>query len=200
MPEPAPQNILIAALHVFREEGYADTTLEKVARHAKVDPTQLQAQFKDKEGLFTALLRAYSPLEDLLAALEAVEGNSAEDLIRDAMGRMVKITQQHDDFFELVIIDTQINNGTSIALTNLSAQIFPKALTLLDRLKATGQIRPVSDAILGRTVIAMLIGFVLSERAMPQLARLAMRFFPQRAWLDGMIDLMLYGILEDDQR
>jgi hypothetical protein len=27
-----------------------------------------------------------------------------------------------------------------------------------------------------------------------------MRLFPQRAWLDGMVDLLLYGVLEDDAR
>ena len=50
------------------------------------------------------------------------------------------------------------------------------------------------------TLIAMLLGFVASEQAMPKLARVAMRLFPQRAWVDGVVDLMLYGVLEDSAR
>jgi hypothetical protein len=44
------------------------------------------------------------------------------------------------------------------------------------------------------------MGFLASERIAPGAARFAMRLFPQRAWLDGMVDLLLYGVLEDDGR
>jgi hypothetical protein len=89
---------------------------------------------------------------------------------------------------------------TGAFLGNLNAQIFPKAMVLLEKIKATGQLRPASDVILGRTLVSLLLGFVLSERAVPQIARVAMRLVPQHAWLDGMIDLLLYGVLEDEAR
>ncbi len=140
-------------------------------------------------------------ISDLEAALDAVniEGHeTAEDMIRDAMRRVVKVIDQNKAFLELAADDVQANNGASLAA--ISTRIIPKALALMDRIKATGQLRPVPDVIFARTMVAMLMGFIISEQAMPQMARMAMRMFPQRAWLDGMVDLMLYGVLEDDAR
>ncbi|MEP7287440.1 MAG: TetR/AcrR family transcriptional regulator [Chloroflexota bacterium] len=190
------QKLLAAALEIFREQGYVGATLEQVAQRAKLDLTDLRSQFADKSSLFTALFAAHNPIKDLLSALDSVEGESTEDIVRDVMRRMVKVIEQNEAFLELAAIDIQANNGALVSTMML--QVTPKALALLERLKALGELRPVADVILARTLIALLMGFVISERAMPQVARLAMRLFPQRAWLDGSVDLLLYGILEDD--
>lgn len=187
-----------AALEVFRVQGYSGTTLELVAQRAKIPLDQLKQQYADKDRLLAALLSIYSPLPSLLEALDQVEGDSAEDIVRDAMRRTVKALQQNEQFFELAAIDLQVNNGNF--LSGLSMHIMPKALELLERLKATGQLRPVADVILARTIVSLIMGFVLSDKAMPEVARMAMRLFPQRAWLDGASDLLLFGILEDDAR
>ncbi|PJF30798.1 MAG: hypothetical protein CUN51_06335 [Candidatus Thermofonsia Clade 1 bacterium] len=196
---PDPRDpILVAAREVFVQNGYAETSLEQVARHAQLDLTAVQRQYSDKEKLLAAMLRAYSPQAELEAALDAVRGESAADILRDMMHRLVEVARRHEDFFELAIIDAQSNNGTF--LSNLSAAILPKANEILGRMKANDELRPVSDAVIGRTLIAMWIGYIVSERALPQAARFAMRLLPQSLWLDGMIDLMLYGLLEDNAR
>jgi AcrR family transcriptional regulator len=196
--ETANDRVLDAALEVFREQGYNGATLELVAQRAKVDSAALQKQYRDKGGLFSALIKAHSPLSDLEAAFDSIEGDSAEDIIRAMMRRMVEIVEQHRTFVDLAAMDVQANNGAHTS--NLSTQLLPKALQALDKLKATGQLRPVSDMILARTLVSLLVGFIISDQMVPQIARVAMRFFPQRAWLDGMVDLLLYGVLEDDAR
>jgi AcrR family transcriptional regulator len=190
--------ILSAALTVFREQGYPGATLEQIAVRAKIELETVHTRFRDKGGLLAALLAAHNPQDEVLAVFDAVEGESAEDIVRDAMRRMVKVIEQNEEFVELAALDVQFNNGTFLG--NMSLKIAPKAGALLERLKGTGQLRPVSDAIMARTLVSMLMGFVLSERAMPQMARMAMRLFPQRAWIDGMVDLLLFGILEDNAR
>jgi hypothetical protein len=119
-------------------------------------------------------------------------------LLRDAMRRLAAVAEAHADYFELAVIDAQVNNGTHLAA--LSARLLPKALAFLGRLKATGDLRPFSDLVFGRTLVSLLIGYALSERVMPQIARTALRLLPGRVWLDGMVDLLLYGALEDDAR
>jgi AcrR family transcriptional regulator len=194
----AQSDLLVAALDVFRTQGYAATSLEQIAAEAHLDAGAVRAQYADKGSLFAALLAAYSPLHDLEAALDSVQGETAEDILRDAMRRLIRAIQDNKRFMELAALDVQANNGAFLA--SLGTKLFPRATAFLERLKATGQLRPVSDVILSRVLVAMLMGFVLSEQAMPQVARVAMRMFPQRAWIDGMVDLMLYGILEDDAR
>src|SRR4051812_20621204 len=123
--EKANDKVLDAALEVFREQGYNGATLELVAQRAKVDIAALQKQYRDKGGLFSALIKAHSPLSDLEAAFESIEGDSAEDsaedIIRAMMRRMVEIVEQHRTFVDLAAMDVQANNG--VYTSNLSTQL-----------------------------------------------------------------------------
>ncbi len=187
-----------AALTLFRSKGYGNIALADIARAAHVDLAALSAQYVDKEALLGAMLKNYSPADDFEAAIRAVPAGSAEEMLREAMRQMAEVARTHEFFFDLAVIDAQVNNGT--ALTALSTRLLPSATGLLKRLRDTDQMRPVSDLIVARTLISLLMGYVVSERAMPQMARMALRLFPPRAWIDGMVDLLLYGLLEDDAR
>jgi AcrR family transcriptional regulator len=195
---PNTPELLAAAFDVFRTEGYNGATLEQIAERAKTDLTTMQARFVDKHHVLTALLAAHSPLSDIEAALTDVKGEAADEIIREAMRRAVAAIQKNQSFLELAALDVQANNGAFLG--SLSTKLLPKGLSLLERIKATGQLRPVADVILARTLVSLLMGYILSEQAMPQVARVVMRLFPQKAWLDGMVDLLLYGVLEDDAR
>jgi AcrR family transcriptional regulator len=195
MSEPA---LLTAAYEVFSKQGFAATTLDHIAARARCGVDELTAQYRDKAGLLSAALKANPPIADLQAALTDLQGDSAEDLMRHAARAMLAAVQRHLPYFELAALDMQINN--SAILNGLIPSLLPQTMQFLERLQATGQLRPVPSPVLARTFIALLMGFVLSERAMPQMMQLMMRVFPQKAWLDSMVDLLLYGVLEDDQR
>jgi hypothetical protein len=139
-----------------------------------------------------------SAIVDFEAALKAVPDAPADEMLRDAMRRMVDVSHRHESLLERVMLDPQLANSPSMIL--MTTRLLTSANDLLARVKATGQLRPLSDMIVARTLIAFLMGFIASERAMPQLARVAMRLFPQRAWIDGMTDVMIYGLLEDEKR
>jgi AcrR family transcriptional regulator len=196
--QPFRAAVLQAALDVFRTRGYAELTPETVAQQANVEPSAVHAQFPDKNSLLAALIAANTPTHELEAAFDSVVGQSAEDIMRDAMRRLIAIVTDHPVFVDLAVADVLNNDGAS--LVGLGIKILPKAFGLFKRLRDTGQLRPVSDLILARTLIAMLLGFIASEQALPKIGRVAMRLFPQRAWVDGMVDLMLYGVLEDNAR
>ncbi len=183
---------------MFRTSGYGGASLEQVAQSGGVDLASLEALYPDKGSLFAALMEKYSPVNDLHVALDQVQGETADEILRDLVQRLVAVIAANRAFLDLAAIDVQANNGGNLG--NLSLQFVPKILALRQRLKQTGQLRPVSDFILGRTLVAMVIGFALSEQMVPQLARVAMHLLPQRGWVDGMVDLMLYGFLEDDAR
>jgi AcrR family transcriptional regulator len=190
--------VLDAAWALVRDPGFAATSLEDIAARAGLSPESVRARYPDKRHIVAALLRAYSPIPALRDSLAAVEGEDAAGLLRDAMRRLISVVREHEAYFELAFFDAQVNGDGS--LSQLGADIVGPAGVLLDRLKATGQLRPISDAILGRMLAAFLIGFLASERIAPGAARFAMRLFPQRVWLDGMVDLLLYGVLEDNAR
>ncbi|MCC7205733.1 MAG: hypothetical protein IT323_00410 [Anaerolineae bacterium] len=190
--------MLDAAWALVRDPGIAALSLEAVAARAGQSLDAVRALYPDERHILNALRRAYSPMPAVREALAQAAGDDAADLLRDAMRRLVNVARQHETYFELVAFDAQERGSDGLA--QLGADILGPAGEFLDRLKATGQLRPVSDAILGRMLAAFLIGYLVSERIAPGAARFAMRLFPQRVWLDGMVDLLLYGVLEDDVR
>jgi predicted GTPase len=137
-------------------------------------------------------------ISDFESALNAVPDAPADEMIRDAMRRLVEVAHRHETLLERILVDPQFANSTAIMM--MTTRLLTSANGLLSRVKATGQLRPLSDMIVARTLVAFLMGFIASERAMPQLAQVAMRLFPQKAWIDGMTDVMIYGLLEDEKR
>jgi len=55
-PRSKRKQIVRAAIKVFLKEGYAATTLQKVAEEAKVIRATIYSHFKDKEELFVAIV------------------------------------------------------------------------------------------------------------------------------------------------
>lgn len=192
------RQILAAARQVFRQYGYPDANLDTIAAQAGLSSDEVMSLYPDKEQVLNALLKSFSPLPDLEVALDGAEGESAQELLRDAFHRLIKAAHKNQDFFDLALIDAQVSGGSF--LNTLNMRLFPKANELLNRLKTAGGLRPISDLILGRAVVSMLMGYLLSERVTPQIARVALKVIPEKAWLDGVIDILLYGIVEDAER
>ena len=195
---PSPDPVLDAAWALVHDPGIAAASLEDIAARAGLSAEAVRARYADKSQIVAPCCVRTARFRRCANSLTAVEGEDAAELFRDAMRRMVGVARQHETYFELVMLDAQ-ENGDG-ALAQLGADILGPAGALLDRLKGTGQLRPVADAIMGRMLAAFLMGFLASERIAPAAARFAMRLFPQRVWLDGMVDLLLYGVLEDDVR
>ncbi|WP_416665853.1 TetR/AcrR family transcriptional regulator [Egbenema bharatensis] len=51
------EQILQGAMQVFLEQGYANTSMDRVAAAAGVSKQTIYSHFQDKEGLFTALIQ-----------------------------------------------------------------------------------------------------------------------------------------------
>lgn len=57
--------IIEAARERFRKEGYDRTTIRKVARDAKIDPSMVMRYFESKRGLFDAAMTVELRIPDL---------------------------------------------------------------------------------------------------------------------------------------
>jgi AcrR family transcriptional regulator len=57
--------IIEAARERFRKEGYERTTIRKVARGAKIDPSMVMRYFESKRGLFDAAMTVELRIPDL---------------------------------------------------------------------------------------------------------------------------------------
>lgn len=178
--------------------GQPDVTLAAIARTVAIDPDVLSQRYSAVNAWLAALLRLYDPMADFDKALQTVMGDSADELLRDAMRRLIETAQRHAAYFELALIEADRYQGNTLA--GFGAKLLPAATVLFTRIKDTNQLRPLPDWIVARALVSVFIGFIASERAMPPAVRTASRFLPQRAWIDGVTDIMLYGLLEDEAR
>jgi AcrR family transcriptional regulator len=77
------QEILAAAFEEFAANGYAATRLEDVARRGGIAKGTIYLYFKDKQGLFRAVVRSLiHPALGTLATLVGSSSDSAEELLR----------------------------------------------------------------------------------------------------------------------
>jgi len=86
--EERPQEILAAAFEEFAAKGFAEARVEDVARRGGIAKGTLYLYFKDKEGLFRAVVRSViQPVFEKLAPFVDAFSGSAEDLLRELLSR-----------------------------------------------------------------------------------------------------------------
>jgi len=86
--EERPQEILEAAFEEFAAHGYAATRLEDVAKRGGIAKGTIYLYFKNKQGLFRAVVRSliHPALDTLAASVRAFSG-SPEELLRELISR-----------------------------------------------------------------------------------------------------------------
>lgn len=106
------EQILRAALEVFKEKGYANTSIMDIAKHANMGKGTLYLYFKNKEELLYSVFMECSLIPtlvewsfDLDAPLEQVLRNFAKDVLTDvkdfvslllmSIPDLLKLTKEH---------------------------------------------------------------------------------------------------------
>ncbi len=86
--EGRPQEILAAAFEEFAANGYAAARIEDVAKRGGIAKGTIYLYFKDKEGLFRAVVRSViQPVFGQLAPFVAAFPGSAEELLCELLAR-----------------------------------------------------------------------------------------------------------------
>ena len=107
---PKQSAILQGAMEVFLAAGYANTSMDRVAAAAGVSKQTIYSHFRDKEGLFTALMEhmticRFQTLLGLdVAQGAALQGEPAVLMRQFAEGFLTKIADDHYVAFLRLII------------------------------------------------------------------------------------------------
>lgn len=88
-PEPGTrERVLEAAVQMLGARGLRELSMDDLAERAQVSRATLYRLFPGKSALFTALVRAYSPLEPVVAVLNELRGEPPE-VVMPAVARTV---------------------------------------------------------------------------------------------------------------
>jgi AcrR family transcriptional regulator len=79
--EALGQTVVDAACELFVELGFQATTMDKVARRAKISKLSIYRHFENKEALFSAAIAARCRRFAPLALVEGVAGSAEDQLI-----------------------------------------------------------------------------------------------------------------------
>jgi AcrR family transcriptional regulator len=185
--------LIEAAYELFRERGYAATSMRQIAERADLALGGIYNHFASKEEIFAAVLETYHPYRKIMPAFEQVVGETVDAFVRDAARR---IQNEVEDFetklLPLMFIELVEFQGRHLA--KLLESIMPGLLSFVQKFgERQGKLRPVPVPVMLRMLAAIFVGYMLTE--------LVLRNVPlfkdnQFDWFDGMIDIYLNGILD----
>ena len=195
-PDARPEEILVAALHVFGEHGFARARLEDVARRAGVSKGTLYLYFPSKEELFRAMVRA-RVVTTLAAAeqrIDAHSGTAREQLV--SLAQSMWQTIRKDEMARISrLVQFELGNFPELARFYFQ-EVITRARrlveTILRRGIEAGEFRPVNARFAARMLPSMLVH---SSQAQCFFAKFEPEPLTDEQIIDGVVDLYLNGVV-----
>lgn len=205
-PNPRPQKlttkaqrtraaIVDAGHRLFLRQGYAATSMRQIAGEAGLALGAAYNHFRSKEDIFVAILKERHPFLQILPAMQAANGETVEELARDAATRMIAILSQRQDVLNLMFIELVEFKGKHVP--ELFHVFFPPLMEFAQRfVRARGPLRRVPLPIVLRSFIGLFFSYFMTEKLIgsqlpPELKEGA---------FDSFVDIYLHGILAGPER
>ena len=191
--------ILEAAHELFIENGYGGTSMRQIAEQAGgIAVGGIYNHFGSKRDILAELMRVQSPAPMMVSTLEEAEGDTATELLADALRRITAYAADQVDFLQLAYIDIQKFDAAS--MTEIMQEIIPRAVGFGQRVQQAGGLRAeINPLMMMRIFASLLIGFALTERIVFRDGQPRVKDIPgasQEQWIDAFVDVFLHGVAE----
>jgi AcrR family transcriptional regulator len=195
--EDTRQSILEAAERLFLNQGFHGTSMRQIAQEAGgIAVGGIYNHFSSKEAIFQELASVRSPYARMGEALEHLEATDARGMIEEVIPRFQAIVLENVDFFQLVIIDVNELQGTTVRA--LVSSVIPQFLRFGQRLQAAGGLRDDMDPyVMLRMIASMLAGYTLTSLIAFSDGHVQIEGVPdydEAFWHRQMVDVLLNGI------
>lgn len=191
--ERTRNEILQAALRLFMERGYHGTSMRQISQEAGLALGGIYNHFSGKEDIFTTVALDHHPLWEILPLMNAAEGETVEEFVRDAARRMVDGLQGRTDFLNLMFIELVEFNGQH--LPQFFQIIFPELMAFARRfLSERQELRDIPLFVLVRSFAGLFFSYVMTDIFIGEQT-------PAEGGeqaLDYFVDIYLHGILKPD--
>jgi len=194
-PEARPAEILAAATEAFGESGFARTTLEDVARRAKVSKGTLYRYFDSKETLFREMVRA-NVVTVLAAGEEFVRSypGTSRQLLADLIRRMWETMRKPSMARIARLVHSELHEFPELArfyFTEVMLRGRRLVASVLERGVASGEFRAGLHPFATRGLPHLM---VFSAQSQCFFATMDPERLADDAVLDGILDLYLHGV------
>lgn len=183
--------ILQAAHRLFTERGFHGTSMRQIAQQAGIALGSIYNHFSSKEDIFTAVFLERHPYLDVVPMLKTAQGNTTDEIVRDAAHRLVDNLQPRKDFLNLMFIEMVEFEGQHIP--QIFQLVFPEIMEFAQRLVIRqDELRPIPLLVVVRAFVGLFFSFLITD------ILIADQFPPdmRENALDHFVDIYLYGILK----
>jgi len=193
--EVTRSKLLEVAHGLFLKNGFHGTSMRQIADAAGVALGGIYNHFANKEEIFAAVLDAYHPYHVVMPALEGTQGETIEEFMRDAAGRIrAGIEGVETKLLPLVFMELVEFQGRH--LKQMAERLFPPLMAFMQRFaERRGRLCPLPLPVIFRAFTGMMIGFLLTEMMLKGSPILKHNDYD---WFGGMVDIYLHGILEPE--
>ena len=149
--------ITAAACQLFIEQGYHATSMREIAKAADIALGGIYNHFPNKEAIFSAVLEEYHPWREIPPAVEAAQGETVEELVRDAGERILQAWNANADLTRLHLIE----------LVEFQAQHLPALfetffVRMTDAARKGSASRAIPVAVLARAFLGLFFAYLAS--------------------------------------
>src|SRR5512136_1614232 len=127
--ETTRDHILQSAHDLFIKQGYHGTSMRQIAQGANIALGGLYNHFSSKEQVFEAVFLAFHPYHEVFPQIAAAQGTDLDQLVQDAIRRMVQVVEGRPDFMNLMFIE--MVEFKRVHAQQLFASLFPQGMQIL---------------------------------------------------------------------
>jgi AcrR family transcriptional regulator len=182
--------VIQAAHDLFIERGYHGTSMRQIAEQVGLALGGIYNHFAGKEAIFAAVMVECNPYLDIVPALETAQGETAEELVRDAAAGMLAALKSRSEDLQLMFIEIVEFNGQHFP--RLFESLFPQMIGFAQKLvQVNGYLRPIPPPTLIRAFVGFFFAYFMTEWLMGD------QFLSQSqpGAFDDFVDIYLHGIL-----
>lgn len=182
-----------AAFELFMDQGYHATSMRQIADHANLALGGIYNHFSSKEDIFIAILMDKHPYKQILPLILAAEGDTAEELIRNAARALVTELGTRPELLKLIFIELVEFNGKHVP--NLFGEILPKLLPMFEKMiRVRKNLRKIPPPVLLRSFLGMFFSFYITELFIKD--SIVAKLMPKNSF-DHFVDIYLHGVIKE---
>ena len=186
------ESILEGAYQLFLQQGYHGTSMRQIAAEAGIALGGIYNHFSGKEEIFTAVLEAYHPVHEIVPVIEASEGATIEEFVRNAAKSMMAALERQPGFLNLIFIE--IVEFNSQHLPDLVGVTFPKVMSIVGPFaESQSKLKDIPLQSIVRSFIGLMFMQVLTEK----LVGSQFVDMPPEVVFEQTLQIFLHGILAE---
>jgi AcrR family transcriptional regulator len=183
-----------AAFELFMEQGYHATSMRQISEKADLALGGIYNHFSNKEEIFAAILLDKHPYKQVLPIVLAAEGDTAEELIRNAARALVTELGSRPELLKLIFIELVEFNGKHVS--NLINEIAPKIFPMFEKMiRVRKNMRKIPPPVLVRSFLGMFFAFYITELLIKD--SMVGKLMPKNSF-DLFVDIYLHGVLKSE--